>query len=1657
MNELVKYSPDQPRQPKGVPEGGQWRGDPYHVPPPMGVTARDVEKPIRPSKQRDAVKKEMEAIANKLGLRVNVEQYLGYTDPYDWVMYVDFYHPKWSASRNFLNEGGELLVEHVNMFVDSSAQKQGRSKQFLTALMDAYEKLGVDKINIETTSVGSYAWTSVGSYAWARYGFMPTLSDRMSMQYMLNNRLNGMLEAGLIPKDVHRIAAAAVRYNDTWALSDLRYDVDGEPLGFRLLEGTGWRGEFDLHDKESMDRFNEYTGRKVSKAFDPNQPRQPKGSPEGGQWRGYHGTSRDVEKQILAQGIKSNPPRRNFTSDLYTGQRRRSVFFTDDLDTAFSYAGTAVMRLKPEFSGFIHHESLVFEIEVPKEFVDEIKKDELDFSGLRLERDIPPEWIVGVHRPNKLGTSDYERFRKEDGRRVIYAVVDIDKYAEEHGIEKAYDPNQPRVPAGTSEGGQWASEAGRHATDDEVRAALRESILDAYAFVDDAPAENRNALHYYMRNKFSGFMADVRAGSAKADERVAAIDELLTQRKLTELPYLYRGLKTKDVDLDSDDPFVSTTLTLRQAKQWAGPSGTVLAIEQPAGGFTGFYADRYWNSEKARASRARDPLRGEAEFLLRGARFEKLGESDEQGINVVTVRVADVNKYSPDQPRVPAGSAQGGQFRGYHGTYGRILDSIAREGLVPGRNSKKSVYVSDTYQGARVHAFDAAVREGSRPIILTVNFPDDITLMPDGSGSFRYPGRVPAKWIVGAEQLNEFGDWEAIPIPHRQPGEPGGFFLKSLVRYIVIEDPDEFAKYDPNQPREPKGKPTGGRWKKTTEGGWIVHEREGHEPDLKSLVMWHGTSDEVVEDILSEGLVPSAGLGADRYLEQAWPYLYHEMMKSAEQKGVSGERANSVYVTPDPELAVKFAEFAVKANPGSKAAVLRIDIPASAVPNIKVDEASMGIEAYRHVGVIPPEWLSSYSVAKAAETIRLYAVIVTDESVDKAGKAPVDKAYDPNQPREPKGSPEGGQWISESGQVLNKAPEDKEEYPEHIKKLRIPPAWQDVYINEDPEGILLAIGKDAKGRLQYVYSEAFKQAQSAAKYARLKELAAKFAEMVEQVRLDQRHADSNTRELADLTALIMATGIRPGSERDRGGAVTAFGATTLLGKHLVLGVDGPRLEFTGKKGVNLSIPITDARLGKMLLDRASHAGAGGELFPRVTDASLRQYVSKLGGGSFTPKDFRTHVGTSLARDLVAKGSPPTSMTAYKKAVKSVATAVASKLGNTATVALQSYIDPTTFTPWRAKLVMKSRDYDIWFGPIKRDPDALTWWRGEDDDDPDDEELDETPEDVIAILGFDPKELEKKYDPNQPREPKGTSEGGRWRGYHGSWRAVEKAFDESKVRRVRAGRGGGQFTDKPKSGAASGKETIPSEFLLRVEVEPDVWITLDRRKLGGKTPREAAIEQAVKEGKMEPPAPVDDSGKPLKEDDEPYGYIPQDDEPPAPEPKPADTGPRKQGTVSLGNNKVVKVVASDKNRKSVEALFTNVGSKLRDQASISSLEVFDTADQAHDAIVKFIKSKGHDVPPQLMTPGAVARGVYDPNTRNMFVSMHDLEGKRTYETFYHELAHSAERKSGIVQEWNRSFSGGSEGMADAFAAQAQMKTRKTSSKEYAFFKKMGWLE
>lgn len=266
----------------------------------------------------------------------------------------------------------------------------------------------------------------------------------------------------------------------------------------------------------------------------------------------------------------------------------------------------------------------------------------------------------------------------------------------------------------------------------------------------------------------------------------------------------------------------------------------------------------------------------------------------------------------------------------------------------------------------------------------------------------------------------------------------------------------------------------------------------------------------------------------------------------------------------------------------------------------------------------------------------------------------------------------GGKRVSASGGAL----------PDHIRQMRIPPAWTNVTYNPDPKGALWVTGHDVKGRKQYVYSPEFAGKQAEAKFRRIHELDKKFDSIKRQNDTARKSNDPRVRDAADAVHLIMHTGIRPGSENDTKAKEKAYGATTLEGRHVVKSGQETALRFVGKKGVHLEIPVRDPDTAKMLQQRAKLSGPNGQLFGNINERTLLQHIAKFDGGGFHTKDFRTLVGTRSAREEVAKQPVPTDAKSYKKAVMSVAKSVSEKLGNTPTIALQAYISPTVFTKWR---------------------------------------------------------------------------------------------------------------------------------------------------------------------------------------------------------------------------------------------------------------------------------------------------------------------------------------------------------------------------------------
>ncbi len=253
---------------------------------------------------------------------------------------------------------------------------------------------------------------------------------------------------------------------------------------------------------------------------------------------------------------------------------------------------------------------------------------------------------------------------------------------------------------------------------------------------------------------------------------------------------------------------------------------------------------------------------------------------------------------------------------------------------------------------------------------------------------------------------------------------------------------------------------------------------------------------------------------------------------------------------------------------------------------------------------------------------------------------------------------------------------------DRIKKLAIPPAWENVWICPNENGHLQATGLDSKKRKQYLYHPLWSSLRNETKYSRLHE----FGKVLPSIRTRVEEDISlpgmpREKILALLVKIMERTTIRVGNssyEKMYG----SFGLTTLKNKHVNIIGNNVKFSFKGKKGVQHSITLKSKRLSKMV--RMCLDIPGKELFQyydsegkiqQVDSGTLNNYIKNISEADFSSKDFRTWEGTLHALTAIKEiheGEPDLST---RSASIEIYDRVAKQLGNTRTVCKKYYVHP----------------------------------------------------------------------------------------------------------------------------------------------------------------------------------------------------------------------------------------------------------------------------------------------------------------------------------------------------------------------------------------------
>lgn len=265
---------------------------------------------------------------------------------------------------------------------------------------------------------------------------------------------------------------------------------------------------------------------------------------------------------------------------------------------------------------------------------------------------------------------------------------------------------------------------------------------------------------------------------------------------------------------------------------------------------------------------------------------------------------------------------------------------------------------------------------------------------------------------------------------------------------------------------------------------------------------------------------------------------------------------------------------------------------------------------------------------------------------------------------------------------------------ERIRKLAIPPAYENVWICAQPHGHLQAIGIDARGRKQYRYHADWRAIRDSDKFKRMQQFGKLLPKLRARLRRDLRLPGLPLQKvLALAVSLLQATLVRIGNT-EYAKQNNSFGLTTLRNRHVQFsGASKITLQFRGKSGKTQNIELSDKRLAR-ILHRCQEL-PGQHLFQYIDEAGQHQPIDSgmvndylveiMGlandGTGFTAKDFRTWGATLHAIRLLTDMPCPPTKTAQTRAILEVCNEVAAELGNTPTICRKSYINPWVFTAW----------------------------------------------------------------------------------------------------------------------------------------------------------------------------------------------------------------------------------------------------------------------------------------------------------------------------------------------------------------------------------------
>ena len=253
-----------------------------------------------------------------------------------------------------------------------------------------------------------------------------------------------------------------------------------------------------------------------------------------------------------------------------------------------------------------------------------------------------------------------------------------------------------------------------------------------------------------------------------------------------------------------------------------------------------------------------------------------------------------------------------------------------------------------------------------------------------------------------------------------------------------------------------------------------------------------------------------------------------------------------------------------------------------------------------------------------------------------------------------------------------------------INKLKIPPAWINVWISSNPSSSIQATGIDSKGRKQYRYHEQHIKKAEKKKFLRLFDFIKSIPKlnMKMKIHFNKKHIYSKERVIVTMLYIIKAVHMRVGKEC-YAKTNKSYGITSLKKKHSSFIKDKIIFKFKGKSNKRLYYSINNKNIIKHIKILLKLSGEklfqyidGKNNVRRVTDTDLNKYIQKYMGKQFTCKDFRTYASNmyfvkSLLKETIKRN--PKNKKSIKKNIKNAFNKTAFYLKHTKAISKKSYV------------------------------------------------------------------------------------------------------------------------------------------------------------------------------------------------------------------------------------------------------------------------------------------------------------------------------------------------------------------------------------------------